>query len=48
MVARDGPQIELAQNELVNTAPCLAIRSMLGVGATEAKEPPYAEIDLIA
>jgi hypothetical protein len=48
IVARDGPQIEFAQNEFRNKAPSFARRSMFGVGATLANGPPYAEIVLIA
>ena len=48
IVARDGPHIEFAQNELRNNAPSFARRSIFGVGATLANGPPYAEIVLIA
>ena len=40
IVARDGPQMELAQNEFKNTAPSFANRSICGVGATFANGPP--------
>jgi hypothetical protein len=44
MEARDGPQIELEQNEFLKMAPSLASLSICGVGATSFNGPPYAEM----
>ena len=46
MQAREGPQIEFAQKEFVKRSPSLAIRSMLGVGATWSRIPQFDEPEL--
>src|SRR5690606_16374662 len=44
IAAREGPQIELQQNEFMKIAPSSAIRSRFGVGATSLSGPPYADM----